>query len=172
MQFANLPGLTWLADLPMALAALYLTYLWGLPRSLRIPLLGILHIGFAWLGIAMLMFFIQSLASFIGDGTHIWGLAPLHALTLGCFATLVIGMGTRVTLGHSGRPMNVDTPVVLMFAGIQMAAVVRVLADVLATGFSYWLYVAAAIVWLAVFFPWAQRYLPLYWRPRADGQPG
>ncbi len=171
MQFASLPGLTWLADLPMALAALYLSYLWGLRRSLHIPLLGVLHIGFAWLGIATLMFSIQSLASFL-DGTHIWGLAPLHALTLGCFATLVIGMGTRVTLGHSGRPMNVDTPVVLMFAGIQMAAIVRVLADVLATGFSYWLYVAAAIVWLAVFFPWARRHLPFYWRPRADGQPG
>jgi uncharacterized protein involved in response to NO len=53
-----------------------------------------------------------------------------------------------------------------------MAAIVRVLADVLATGFSYWLYVAAAIVWIAVFFPWTRRHLPLYWRPRADGQPG
>ena len=109
----------------------------------------------------------------LNDGSiPVWGLAPLHALTIGCFATLLIGMGTRVTLGHSGLPMQVDRPIMLMFAGIQLAALLRILADMLPNQSSYWLYVAAAAVWLACFSPWVLRYLPVYWRPRVDGQTG
>jgi uncharacterized protein involved in response to NO len=132
-----------------------------------------LHIGFAWLGIAMLLFAVQSLALFLSRGQmFIWGLAPLHALPIGCFATLLIGMGTRVTLGHSGLPVQVGTPVKLMFAGIQLAALLRVLADMLPLQAMHWLYLAAAAAWLACFMPWVSRYLPFYLRPRADGKAG
>ncbi|MBU1426217.1 MAG: NnrS family protein [Gammaproteobacteria bacterium] len=173
LQFASMGRWQWLCDFPMAVSALYLTYTWGLVRSLRIPLLAILHIGFAWIGIAMLLFGIQDFLSFINESTiPAMGLAPLHALTIGCFATLLIGMGTRVTHGHSGLPMQVGTPFILIFAGIQLAALMRVLADILPIQDSYLLYIAAAAVWLACFTPWVVRYLPVYWRPRVDGQAG
>lgn len=161
----------WLGDFPLAFASLYLSHAWGFSRSLRIPLLGVLHIGFAWLGVAMLLFGVQSLLAFNGI-EYVLGLAPLHALTIGCFATLLIGMGTRVTLGHSGLPMQVDGAVKLIFAGIQAVVLLRVLADIWPTQSSYWLYIAAAALWLACFAPWVRRYLPAYWRPRADGRPG
>jgi uncharacterized protein involved in response to NO len=173
LQLASLGNWLWLCDFPMAVAALYLTSTWGLLRSLRIPLLGILHIGFAWMGIAMLLFGIQEILSFINASTiPVMGLAPLHALTIGCFATLLIGMGTRVTHGHSGLPMQVGTTFIVLFAGIQLAALLRVLADILPLQGGYLLYVAAAAVWLACFTPWVVRYLPVYWRPRVDGQAG
>lgn len=163
----------WISDVPMAIAALYLSYAWGLRRSLRIPMLGVLHIGFAWMGIAMLLFGIQSIMTLVnGSPIQNWGLAPQHALTIGCFTTLLIGLGTRVTLGHSGLPMQVDKPVQLMFLGIQLVAILRVLADMLPIQTGFWLYVVAAALWLACFSPWALRYLPLYWRPRVDGQEG
>jgi uncharacterized protein involved in response to NO len=173
LQLADAVTWLWLCDAPLAIAALYLTYVWGLRSSLRIPMLAVLHIGFAWMGIAMLLYAVQSFVSFIGQGSaFIWGLAPLHALTVGCFATLLIGMGTRVTLGHSGLPMQADTGVKLMFAGMQLAAVLRVLADMLPAQVAHWLYLAAAVAWLACFVPWVSRYLPFYWRPRADGKAG
>lgn len=172
LQLADAHTWLWMCDAPLAAAALYLTYAWGLRDSLKIPLLGVLHIGFAWLGIAMLLFTVQSAVSFLSHGaTILWGLAPLHAMTIGFFATLLIGMATRVTLGHSGLPMKVDTPVKLMFAGIQLTALLRVLADMLPLQ-AYWLYFAAAVVWLACFTTWVLRYLPVYWRPRADGRAG
>ena len=136
-------------------------------------MLAVLHIGFAWLGIAMLLFTVQSFVLFVSHGaTPIWGLAPLHALTIGCFATLLIGFGTRVTLGHSGLPMKADTPVKLMFVGIQFVAILRVLADILPMQIRHWLYFAAAVAWLACFAPWVFRHLPAYWRPRVDGRAG
>ncbi|GAB1231645.1 NnrS family protein [Ferrigenium sp. UT4] len=172
LEFFNLSAWLWLADLPLAASALTLTYLWGFRRSFRNPLLAVLHVGFAWLSIAMLLYSVQSLWLFTHGGTaFILGLAPLHALTVGCYATLVIGMGTRVTLGHSGLPFVIDTPVKLMFAGIQFTALLRLAADLLPSH-SGWLYLAATLLWLACFGPWVWRYLPAYWRPRADGQPG
>lgn len=172
LEFMNLQVWLWLVDLPLAFAALTLSRLWGLRRSFKNPLLAVLHVGFAWLGIAMLLFSVQSLWLFTHDGSgFILGLAPLHALTIGCYATLMIGMGTRVTLGHSGLPFAIDTPVQLMFAGIQLTALLRIAADLLPAQ-AGWLYLAATLLWLACFTPWVWRYLPAYWRPRADGQPG
>ncbi|MBI5005868.1 MAG: NnrS family protein [Nitrosomonadales bacterium] len=173
LKLAGAGAWLWLGDLPLAVAALYLSHVWGFRRSFAVPLLAVLHVGFAWLGIAMSLFAVQSmLFAYSGGVSFVWGLAPLHALTIGCFATLIIGMGTRVTLGHSGLPMKVDGPIKLMFAGMQIVALLRVLADMLPAQFSYWFYVAAAAMWLVCFFPWVWRYLPAYWRPRADGQAG
>ena len=173
LQFAGATAWLWVSDAPLAVASLYLAYVWGLRRSLGITMLGVLHIGFAWLGIAMLLFTVQSFALFISRGSvFIWGLAPLHALTIGCFATLLIGMGTRVTLGHSGLPMQADSRIKLMFAGMQLAVLLRVLADMLPAQAMHWLYLAAAVAWLACCVPWVARYLPFYLRPRADGKAG
>jgi uncharacterized protein involved in response to NO len=173
LQLSDAPAWLWLCDAPLAFAAFFLTYAWGSRHTLHVLLLGILHIGFAWLGIAMLLFTLQSIVLFLSHGaTMIWGLAPLHALTIGCFATLMIDMATRVTLGHSGLPMKVGMPIKLMFAGVQLVAVLRVLADMLPMPGMYWLYFAAAVVWLLCFASWLSRYLPVYWQARADGRPG
>ncbi len=170
LDLCNLSAWLWLADVPLAMSALTLTYLWGFRRSFRNPLLAVLHVGYAWMGIAMLLFSIQSLWLLV-QGGYIWGLAPLHALTIGCYATLIIGMGTRVTLGHSGLPFVIDTRVKLMFLGMQGVALIRIASDLLPISNGYG-YLLAALGWLACFGAWAWRYLPAYWRPRADGQPG
>ncbi|MBP9654057.1 MAG: NnrS family protein, partial [Rhodocyclaceae bacterium] len=100
------------------------------------------------------------------------GFAPLHALTLGFFASAVIGMVTRVTLGHSGRPLNADRAVWLIFWGMQGVAVLRVAAEFVhlaGAANPYWL---AALGWLAAFGAWYVRFAPIYLKPRPDGQPG
>lgn len=172
LEFFNLSAWLWLADLPLAFASLRLSWLWGFRHSFKNPLLAVLHVGFAWLGIAMLLYSVQSLWLLMHGGTNlILGLAPLHALTIGCYTTLIIGMGTRVTLGHSGLPFTIDTPLKLMFAGIQLTALLRIAADLLPAQ-SGWIYLASTLLWLACFTPWVCRYLPAYWRPREDGRPG
>src|SRR3989338_7315760 len=64
LQLAAAAAWLWLCDLPLAVAALYLTHAWGLRRSLGVPMLGVLHIGFAWLGMAMLLSAAQSIVLF------------------------------------------------------------------------------------------------------------
>ncbi|MHB0992439.1 MAG: NnrS family protein [Burkholderiales bacterium] len=173
LQLWDARAWSWLVDLPLTACALYLSVKWGLPRSLRTGLLAVLHIAFAWLALAMLLFSAQSLIFFISRGKWIFSLAPLHALTIGFFSSMLLGMVTRVTLGHSGRQLVLDRLSWFLFLGIQAAAIVRVLADI--APYSAWtrhLYLLSGLIWLAGFTPWAIRYAPNYWRARADGQPG
>ncbi len=101
-------------------------------RSFRIHLLAVLHIAFAWLGLSMLLYGAQNLVLFTSGG-KLWilGLAPLHALSIGYFASMVLGMASRVTLGHSGRPLVLDKFSWLLFIGFQAAAFFRILPDLL-----------------------------------------
>lgn len=165
---------TVVSDLPLALLAGWHSYRWGLARSLRVPLLGILHISFAWLGVAMTLYAIDSLLQLSVPGAGL-GFAPLHALGIGFVSGMVVAMATRVSMGHSGRPLVADRVALWTFALVQVTAAVRVLAEIvpLTTGMlRFWLILAAGALWLAAFLPWSLRFGAIYLRPRIDGQPG
>jgi uncharacterized protein involved in response to NO len=170
LEVAGLPQWTWLADLPAALAALWLSWAWQLRRCLAVRLLAVLHVAFLWLGVGLALHAAGSLLLLTGTGTL--GLAPLHALTLGFFASAVIGMVTRVTLGHSGRPLAADRATWLIFWGMQGVAVLRVAAEFVRLTGAANLMLLAALGWLAAFGAWYVKFAPVYLRPRADGQPG
>lgn len=166
----------WLFDLPLAACAVYLSFTWGLSRSFRVHLLAVLHIAFAWLGLSMLLYGTQSLLFFMSGGELlVFGLAPLHALTIGYFANMVLGMASRVTLGHSGNALVLDKFTWLLFIGFQAAVLLRIFPDLLPDTFgtaTMTLYLLAGLSWLICFTLWAARYVPLYWRPRIDDKPG
>lgn len=165
----------WIADFLLAVCALYLSIRWGFLRSFQVSLLAVLHISFAWLGIAMLLYGLQSYFYMQNpDNTLILGLAPLHALVIGYFASMVLGMASRVTLGHSGRPLELDRFTWQLFIGFQASTAVRILPEVLPVfgSFTPMLYLLAGLIWLACFILWAVHFVPIYWRPRIDGKPG
>lgn len=170
LAIAGFGALTWLVDLPAALVALWLSYQWRLLPALRVRLLGMLHIGFAWLGIAFLLFAIQGVAAVLGH--HVLGMAPLHVLGLGYFGSILLAMVSRVTLGHSGRPLHADRLTWGLFLGLQAIVLLRFLADVVPWSWSGGFMFAAALGWLSIFVAWASRYLPIYVRPRVDGKAG
>jgi uncharacterized protein involved in response to NO len=103
-------------------------------------------------------------------GVTALGLAPLHALAVGFFATMSLAMVSRVTLGHSGRPLVADAltwRLCLMLHGI---AALRVAAELLPGAAA--LLAVAASGWLVVFGLWCARVVPIYLKPRADGKTG
>ncbi len=164
---AGLDGWTWCVDLPTAALTLWLTFRWGLVQSLSNRLLAMLHLGFVWYGLGFLLAGASSLSLRWGGAGL--GLAPLHALTIGFTASLMLAMVTRVTCGHSGRMLAADAVTWRLFQLLQGAAVLRVAAEALP---GYGAFVAAALAWSACFVPWSAKYAPVYWRPRADGRPG
>lgn len=161
----GLASFTWLFDLPAAVVALRLTLLWRIAESFAATILAVLHLAFAWVGIGFGLLGLGSLLLLAGlPGL---GLAPLHALTIGFMSSALVGMASRVTLGHSGRPLVGDRAMWICFWGMQVSAVLRI-------GSEFWTLAqpAAALVWLSTLAVWAHRYAPAYWRPREDGQPG
>jgi uncharacterized protein involved in response to NO len=103
------------------------------------------------------------------------GLAPLHAFTVGFVGSTMLAMVTRVSCGHGGRAVAADDFTWRLFLVLQLVAVVRVAAGVLAaTGFAavHPLVASAAIGWAGVALAWGLRLGRWYGSPRADGRPG
>ncbi|WP_353160182.1 NnrS family protein [Salinisphaera shabanensis] len=160
-----------MADLPLAFITAWHAIRWRGWAASHVPLLWSLHISFAWLPVAALLSATQSLALFAGYGA-VLGLAPAHALGMGLATSMVFAMVTRVSLGHSGRQLEMDNLSVLCFLILQLAVVARLIAAVTA-GNARWLFLFVAIgAWFEAILPWAIRYGRIYCRPRADGQPG
>lgn len=173
LELAEARAWLWVADAPMAAWVGFLAVKWGLKGSFRARLLVMLHLGVVVAAIAFALYALDSLATLAGHAGAL-GLAPLHALTIGYFAATTVAMVSRVSLGHSGRALEADALTWWAFLGILATAGVRAVADLwfVPPALRVWLSVAAAVLWLAVFVPWAARYVPLYLRPRADGHPG
>ncbi len=167
LEAADLPAWTWTVDLPAAAVLLWVVARWGLVDSLANRLLAMLHVGFAWYALGFLLYGAHSLALLLELPTT--QLAPLHALTMGFAASLVMAMVTRVTCGHSGRTLAADTLTWRLFLLLQVAACARVAAALVTEPV---VMAAIALLWVAAVVPWCIKYAPLYWRARADGRPG
>jgi len=158
----------WLADAPLAAVFAGMLASWW-PRE-RIPaLLRVLHLGFAWLPIAFALFAGQS-AWLAITGEFALGRAPAHALFIGFFGSLLVAMVTRVTQGHSGRPLVLGTAAAIAFVIVQIVAVTRIVAELVPDSLAW--QAVSALGWLAAFLPWVLRSGWIYLTPRADSQPG
>ena len=164
-------SLTWLVDLPLAALAFWFSSRWGFMRGFQVRLLAMLHVAFLWAGIAFTLFGLDSLAGFIGLAWSA-GNAPLHALGIGFFGAMLIGMASRVSLGHSGRALQADAATWRLFWLMQGVALLRMLPDLSAGALPDRLASLAGLAWLIVFGAWAWKYAPMTWRPRVDGKAG
>lgn len=159
----------WLADIPLAAFFLAHWLIWQPWKARRPGLLAALHLAFLWLPIAFVLFGVQSLIYF-ASGTFLLSRAPVHALTVGFFGSMLVAMVTRVTQGHSGRPLQMGTVAWICFGAVQIVAMLRIGAEV-APDQPLWLAIAA-FAWIAAFLPWVLRSGWIYLSPRVDGKPG
>ena len=151
----------------------WLAVVWGLVQSLKNRLLAMLHIGFLWLGLAYLL---GGLSQWLvgGWGIGTLGLGALHALTMGCLASLMLAMVTRVSCGHSGRALVADRIAWSLFWLLQAATLLRIAAavpGVMDVAWA-WLLPLAAGLWAVIMGIWGVRLGHWYGRLRADGRPG
>ncbi|WP_166206069.1 NnrS family protein [Cognatiluteimonas telluris] len=163
-------GYRWLWAPDLGLLALTATLLWRWwPRGSRNGLLVTLFVGLAWLPIAFALYCLQSVA-YLETGVFWLGRAPAHALFIGFFGSVLISMVTRVTQGHSGRPLKMPAAAWFAFIAIQLVAVVRIAAELAPDPMACM--AIAAVGWLLAFTPWVLRIGRIYLSPRADGKPG
>ncbi len=158
----------WLVDLPLAALFAGLLVAWW-PRAAMPPLLRVLYLGFAWLPVAFLLYFVQS-GWYALSSEFLLGRGPAHALFIGFFGSLLVAMVTRVTQGHSGRPLVLGGVAGTAFVIVQLVAVTRIVAELMPDALGW--QAVAALGWLAAFLPWVLRSGWIYLTPRADGQPG
>ncbi len=131
-----------------AALACILLYGW---RSLRwqgwrvadAPLLLTMHLGFAWL---LLAFALKAVAELTGAVPEA---AWLHAFTIGSLGLMMLGLMTRVSLRHTGRPPVVPRAMLVAYGAMFLAALLRVIAGVGAQHTA--LIGVATLLWAAAF---------------------
>ncbi|WP_256079527.1 NnrS family protein [Massilia sp. YIM B04103] len=164
---AALPG--WLVA-PLCVAAgvvlLYRLAGWQPQRTVRVPLLWVLHLSYGWIGVGFILLALAALGMVSAS-------AAFHALTVGSMAGLIIGMMTRTSLGHTGRPLLAGRTEFWMYAAIQVGAVARVLASLLTQPeLREGLMVLATVGWTLAFWLFLAKYARYLGQPRIDGKEG
>ncbi|MEQ1956493.1 NnrS family protein [Mesorhizobium sp. CN2-181] len=132
---------------------------WQGQRTAREPIVLILHVGYAWLGVALLL---------LGGSVFIDALpesAALHALTAGAIGTMTLAVMTRASLGHTGRAIVADHFVIAAYVSVTAGAILRVAAPLTGNWYAHVLACGGAL-WCAAFLLFAIRYAPILWGRR------
>ena len=138
---------------------------WYSNKIWKVPLVWILQIAYLWI-----------VFGFVIKGWVIFNinesLFAIHAFTVGGVGIMTLGMMARVSLGHTGREMVLNSWMTLAFILINIAAITRVIMPMLMPNlylffiqFSGWLWVSAFVIFFIV-------YTPMWIRPRVDGREG
>ena len=137
---------------------------WQGHRTLRDPIAWILHAAYAWLPIGLAL---KSLALLAGvAAAAFW----LHALTIGALATMILGVMTRVSLGHTGRSLQLHRLTVLAYLLLSASVLVRVFGAA-GSWLGYNTVIAAsAALWTAAFASFLWVYAPILLAPRVTGR--
>lgn len=120
----------------------------------REPLLWILHLGYGWLAFGQMLL----------GGAVLWADVPrtagVHALTAGAIGVMTLGVMTRATRGHSGRPLAADKATTGIYLAILAAAALRVAAPFWPQAYGP-LLVTSVALWSAAFAGFAVAYSPM-----------
>ncbi len=168
-------GIAWVVGLPgplvaalafaAALSQLIRLVGWKPHTTLHHPLLWILHVSYAWIPVGFVLLGLSAI-----------GLVPqsaaLHTLVIGSMAGLIIGMITRTTLGHTGRPLKAGKSEVVMYLLIQLGVVCRFAAGIHGGDLRDTALLAASTAWTAAFVLFLFVYGPYLVKPRLDGKEG
>ncbi len=115
---------------------------WQGHRTLAEPLLWVLHLGYGWLALGVALIGVDALAGSFG--------AHLHALTVGCFGTMILAVMTRATLGHTGRELTAGPATTAIYLLVTVAALLRVAAHA-APGAYLVLVAFSGLTWIGAF---------------------
>lgn len=128
-------------------------WLWQPWKTLRTPLVWILHIAYAWILVYLLL-------RAIGAMGWISASISTHALTAGAIGCMVMGMMTRTALGHTGRKLIAGKTEVHCYVLVTSAALVRVLIPLVTPSLLPEAVLLSAILWSLAFSIYALS----YWR--------
>lgn len=134
--------------------------------TFRAPLVWSLHLAYWFIPLGYGLFALH----YFGFNVNLS--SCIHALTAGAMSSLILAMIARVTLGHTGRALNIHVSMLFAFAFIIAAGFGRVLL-----GFFPHIplnigYLIAGVPWILAYLLYLVNYSTVLMKPRADGRPG
>lgn len=139
---------------------------WQGHRTLRFPIIWVLHAAYAWLPVALAL----KAASLFG--VPIAQAGWIHALTAGAFSTMILAVMSRASLGHTGRELVAPRLIEIAYYLVGVAALMRVFGPlVFAEIWRFWV-IASGLLWSLAFVLFLVVYAPILCTPRVDGRAG
>ncbi len=139
--------------------------LWAPLKTRGRPILWILHLSYAWIVVHLAM---RGLAGL----DIVSPVLATHALTIGTIGGLTLGMMTRTSRGHTGRPLQTGAPELVAYVLVHASAASRVFLPLIAPGLYMTSVALSAFLWFAAFATFVASYYPILTAPRLDGKPG
>ncbi len=134
-------------------------------KTLRVPLLWSMHLSYLCIPLALL-------GLGLANGDPAAEKNVIHLLGVGAIGGMIIAMMARVSLGHTGRPLDVPGYLSAAFALVLLAALIRALVPLWDPALSMAAWRTSGLLWIGAFALWLLRYLPVLTRPRVDGKAG
>ena len=134
--------------------------------TLAVPLLWSIHVSIKFIAFGLIVLGVSYLIPEV-PSNHVW-----HLLTVGGMGGLILAMISRVSLGHTGRPLTPPKAMTFAYILITLAALVR--------AFGPWGLPEKTLVfidisgtfWLLAFGIFVVTYAPMLMSARKDGRPG
>lgn len=134
--------------------------------TLQEPLLWSLHLSYACIVAGLLLL---ALTPIIGWSNAI----ALHVLAIGGMGGLILAMICRVTLGHTGRPMQLPGKAVGFALGLPvLSALLRSVLPELAPDLRVNFHVISILLWILAYGTFLVFYSHMLLQKRVDGKPG
>lgn len=124
---------------------------WKFWLTLSDPLVWMMHLSYAWLVMGILLWTL-SLLGVISVS------AAVHALTIGAITSMIVSVGARAALGHTGRALESHYLLTCAIVLLSLAALTRIGAAVV--GGQLWLEMATGL-WVLALLCFAVRYVPI-----------
>jgi len=138
---------------------------WAPLSTIRVPLLWVLHLSYAWIAGGLLLLGFAAIG--IGSAS-----SAFHALGVGAMSGLIIGMITRTALGHTGRPLKAGRAEFFMYCFLEAGAILRLCANIVPAGNRDFTLYSAAACWSVAFLLYLIVYTPYLSQARLDGREG
>jgi uncharacterized protein involved in response to NO len=139
---------------------------WRPQVTFAVPLLWSLHLAYWFIPLSLGLFALHY------AGFNVAASSALHGLTAGAMSSLILAMIARISLGHSGRPLQAHWLMKYAFGLMFAAGISRLLADFIVVNLSINLYLVSALLWTLGYLSYLTIYLPILTSPRPDGRPG
>lgn len=133
---------------------------WRGHRTLRSPLVAILHAAYAFVPLGLIAIALAALE-------WLSPVSALHVLTVGAIGNMTLAIMTRATLGHTGRELSASRLTMMAYLALLAAALLRPIAEAMPDQFQLVIALASG-GWIAAFGLFVIEYGPILMSPRAQ----
>jgi len=137
-----------------AVAHLIRWWMWQPWKTLRTPLVWVLHVAYVWIPVHLLL---RTMAAMSWVAPSV----AQHALTVGAIGGMVVGMMTRTSMGHTGRKLVAARSDVICYVLVSLAALVRVGMPLVSANLLPAAVLLSGVFWSGGFAIFVWRYWPI-----------